>query len=127
MTNGENPFVEDESSGSEMTCWRDGARYCEDDCVAYEDKCADDPRFFPCVLLNIKRAKAKSFANIAQELKKLNETMDQNSGFVAPSNEEVKEALKRMEARDESAQRRAEAEAYAQKVKEMDPGPPEIK
>lgn len=125
MNDDDNPFI-DEMEESEQMCWRDGSRMCGQDCVAYDEKCEDDSRWLPCTLLNIKRAKAKSFSLLAQELRKLNDTMDQNSRFVAPSEEDVKEALNRMRA-EESAQKRQEAEAYAQKIKEMDPGPPEIK
>ena len=107
-------------------CWRDAARACGEDCTAFDDRFEEDPRFLPCLLLNIQRQQAKSFSRLAQELKNLNDTMDQNSRFVAPSEEDVKEALNRMRA-EESAQKRQEAEAYAQKMKELTPDPPEIK
>lgn len=114
----QNPFVDnDEVLESDQTCWRDAARMCGEDCVAYDDKCESDPRWLPCTLLNLKRAQAKSFANIATELKRLNDRKD-------AADEEIRNVLV---ATNEHASKKAASEAYARKLKEMDPGPPEIK
>lgn len=112
-----NPFLDNSPGESELTCWKDGARYCADDCVAYEDKCEGDPRFSPCLLLNIQRAQAKSFANIAQELKRHNDWEHRHG-------EEMREFQETMRQRRHSKE---ESMAYALKLKEMDPGPPEIR
>lgn len=96
-----NPFVPSGEEESEQTCWRDSARYCGEDCVAFDDKSLTDPRWMPCTILNVKRAQAKSFANIAAELQRFNDGMA-------------------------SSAKKAESQAYAEKVKEMDAPPPKI-
>jgi hypothetical protein len=107
MNEDQNPFVEgEEVLESEQTCWKDAARLCGDECVAYDEKCEDNPLWKPCLLLNLKRAQAKSYANIAAELKRLNDAL---------------------EGAGTSAEKRAAADALAQKLKETDPGPPEIR
>lgn len=107
MAHEDNPFVGEEQ---EQFCWREPGRPCGVDCVAYDDRCETDPLWNPCLLLNLKRAKAKSLANISMELKRQNDFYEK----------EGEEQRKRME-------KRVQADAYAQKVREMDPGPPEIK
>lgn len=107
MSEDQNPFEgAEEVLESEQTCWRDAAKLCGDDCVAYDEKCEDSPLWKPCLLLNLKRAKAKSFANIAAELKRLNDALEGAST---------------------SAEKRAAAEALAQHIRDNDPGPPEIR
>jgi hypothetical protein len=112
-----NPFDGDGVTETEQSCWKDSSRLCGDECVAFDEKSFEDPRWAPCLLLNIQRAQAKSHANIAAELKRQN---DMQEAVIDQAVEASDEALS-------SAKKRAEAEAYAKKVKEMDPGPPEIK
>lgn len=100
----ENPFTE-QAEELEQFCWRDGARHCGSDCTAYDDRCEADPVWSPCLLLNLQRAQAKSHANIAAELKRQNDFY---------------------EARQETTDKKAQAEAYAKKVQEMDKPPPKI-
>jgi hypothetical protein len=69
------------------------------------------------MLLNIQRAQARSFSNIATELKRQNDMQESV----------LEQAVGASEEDLNSARKRAEAKAYAEKVKEMDPGPPEIK
>jgi hypothetical protein len=95
---------------SEMYCWKDDTRSCGEDCVAFDVRSLDDSLWNPCLLLNLKRAKAKSLANIATELKRQND-------FYEKADEDM---LRRLE-------KRRESEAYAAKVKEMDAPPPEVK
>jgi hypothetical protein len=109
MNEDRNPFndvIEPDEIESKQICWRNSATLCGEDCVAYDEKCMEDPRWGPCLLLNLKRAKAKSYANIATELKRLNDGMNTVSS---------------------AARRRTEAAELAQKLKEEDPGPPEIR
>ena len=107
----QNPFEDEGVVETEQSCWRDSSRLCGDECVAFDDKSLDDPRWNPCLLLNLQRAQAKSHANIAFELKRFNDVQHSDELWGALA----------------SAKKKAEAEAYAEKVKEMDPGPPEIK
>lgn len=73
----ENPFVEEfvdeDEDGTEslMSCWKDGSRACSEECVAYEDRIEQDPRYNPCMLINLKRGFNASVALIAKELKRL--------------------------------------------------------
>lgn len=69
----ENPFEEDEDRETLMTCWRDGNRACSEECIAYEDRVEVDPRFNPCMLLNLKRAQNASLAKLATEIKRYND------------------------------------------------------
>lgn len=114
----QNPFVSDDVvDESEQTCWRDSGRMCGDDCVAYDEKCETDPRWLPCMLLNIQRAQARSFSNIATELKRQN---DMSTTVIEQAEEANEQALS-------SAKKHADAKAYADHVRDTDPGPPEIK
>ena len=121
----ENPFSE-QVEEVEQYCWRDGARRCGVDCVAYDEKCEADAVWSPCLLLNLRRAQAKSHANIAAELKR------QNDFYEGEAQELIKREGQRrveMEAeleKERQARKKAEAEAYAAKVKEMDAPPPKI-
>ena len=116
----ENPFdVVDE----ELVCWRDSSRLCSSSCVAYQEKCEEDPRFLPCILLNIQRGQAKSFANIATELKRYNDHRDSAYEEMEASIRYLSDKTKKPGAFSS----KEEAEKYAQQIKEMDPGPPEIK
>jgi len=101
----DNPFTEE----VEQFCWRDSGRQCGGECVAYDDRCEVDPIWSPCLLINIKRAKAKSLANLSVETKRFNDRFVQDE-----------EQVKRLE-------KLRATEAYARKVKEMDAPPPEIK
>lgn len=124
MNEDQNPFAEgEEVLENEQTCWRDAAKLCGDDCVAYDEKCEDNPLWKPCLLLNLERAKAKSYANIAAELKRFNDRQ-------AAGDEDLKKAMEFVAGKTKERgvfASKEEAEAYARQVKEMDPGPPEIK
>ncbi len=114
----QNPFDGDDViEEEEQFCWRDSSRLCGKECVAYDEKCEGDSRWLPCILLNIQRAQAKSFANIATELKRYNDRKD-------TSDEEMRDVLVGV---NEMRRKREEADAYAEKLKEMDQPPPEIK
>lgn len=109
--NEENPFA-GPAEELEQFCWRDAARHCSSECVAYDEKCEADPIWNPCILINIQRAQAKSFANIAAEMKRVNDKKD-------ASDEEIRNVLV-------AAAKKRESEAYAEKVKDMDAPPPKI-
>jgi hypothetical protein len=47
-----------------LYCWREPARECGGDCVAYDDRCQGNPVFSPCLLLNIKRSLAVSISGL---------------------------------------------------------------
>jgi len=72
----ENPFldrvveVEEAEEGNEtaLFCWKDTTRGCGPDCVAFEERCQEDQRFSPCILLNVRRQEAKALSAIAVEL-----------------------------------------------------------
>lgn len=117
-----NPFEEEPDVELEQTCWRDSSRYCGKECVSYDERCETDPRWTPCLLLNLKRAEAKSYASISLEMKRFNDA-GHTSNFVNASEADIKKALSMREA----AHKKEEAEAYARKVQEMDVPPPEIK
>lgn len=127
MSGDRNPFDDDENGvESDQTCWRDSTRMCGEDCVAYDDKCEEDPRWLPCTLLNLKRARAKSFSNIAMEMKRYNDHRD--SAY-----QELESSIRYLSDKADKAKKtgtfasKEEAEKYAKQIKEMDPGPPEIK
>jgi|GEM_PF-5962813 len=107
MNDDQNPFVGEEQ---DQYCWREPGRPCGLDCTAYDERCETDPLWKPCLLLNIQRAQAKSFANIAVELKRQNDFYESEAGA----------AVKRIE-------KQSQAAAYARQIRESDPGPPEIK
>jgi cell pole-organizing protein PopZ len=116
---GLNPFEESQAEEEEllMSCWRIETKVCGPDCVAYDERSAQNPVFSPCILLNLQRAQAKSLANIAEELKRYNDS----------SEAAIQQAVESNEVALEQAEKRAEAKAYGEKVKEMDKPPPEIK
>lgn len=75
----ENPFEpepDDDVEESLVTCWRDGTRPCDVECVAYEDRVEEDSRYNPCMLINLKRGFNASAAGIAKELKRQNDLHD---------------------------------------------------
>jgi len=112
-----NPFVEeDEEGGGDQMCWRDSTRYCGSECTAYDERCHQDLRWSPCLILNIKRVQSKSQANIAIEMKRYNDQKDDDD-------KKLGETLKDFQ----SWRKRQESEAYAAKIREMDVPPPEVK
>jgi hypothetical protein len=119
---GLNPFEEEEHDEDEllMSCWRLESKVCGPDCVAYDERCRENPVFNPCLVLNLQRAQAKSLSNIAEEMKRQNDFYESDAAQLAE-----REGQRRVEAEHRAA--KAEAEAYAAKVKEMDKPPPEIK
>jgi hypothetical protein len=94
----ENPFedppeiddMEVEEVG--LVCWRESGRVCGPDCPAFEEKSIEEPLWNCCILINLRRAQAKSFANIAAELKRLN---DNSETLVSPDEQESLEARRR--------------------------------
>lgn len=102
-------FPDDVEEGVSV-CWRDAARACGEDCTAFDDRFEEDPRFRPCLLLNIQRQSSKSYSIIAQELRRLNDAGDKVDS-----------------AASEALAKRREADAYADYIKENSPLPPEIK
>lgn len=107
-----NPFVEPVEE-IDQYCWRDTGRPCSSECVAYDEKSQVNGLWSPCILLNLKRAQAKSYANIAAELKRYNDRKD-------AYDKELRSVLAH-------TAKKTESQAYAEKVKEMDRPPPEIK
>ena len=144
-TEDQNPFEEDDVVEVEQFCWRDSSRLCSGECVAYDEKCEGDARWLPCVLLNTQRAQAKSFANIAAELKRHNDResptniateLKRYNDRKSASDEGMRDALSHIRetqkepgffARGRKFTSKEESDAYAQKLKEMDQPPPEIK
>lgn len=123
----ENPFVQEEDGSQDQYCWRDGSRMCQGECVAYDDRCQADPVWSPCILLNIQRAQAKSHANLAAELKRYNDIKQEEKDKIREAFSHIKPELVTEPGERRNFASKEEAEAYAQKLKEMDKPPPEIK
>jgi hypothetical protein len=111
MNEEKNPFAA-QAEEVDQYCWRDSSRVCNTECVSYDDRCEADPVWSPCILINIQRAQAKSHANIATELKRQNDLSESEA--------------QRQIGREGQLQKKAEAEAYAKKVQEMDQPPPKV-
>ena len=108
----ENPFTDDLGDDEQVIyCWRDTSRACNVDCVAFDERSLGDERFNACILINVKRADSKSLSLIGTQLKRQNDFYDSDAA------REVERAN----------QKRLEAEAYAQKLKDLDKSPPEVK
>lgn len=121
----ENPFA-GPAEELEQFCWRDAARHCSSECVAYDEKCESDPIWNPCLLLNLKRAQAKSHANIAAEMKRQNDFYSEEGQRQIEREGQRRVALEAELEKERQARKKAEAEAYAEKVREMDTPPPKI-
>ena len=120
----ENPFTDDLGDDEQVIyCWRDTSRACNVDCVAFDERSLGDERFNACILINIKRADSKSLSMIGTQLKRHTDLEEKSSQrFYTPSDEEVAEGLRRRQ-----AEQKKQSEDYAQKVKELDREPPEVK
>lgn len=55
---------EEEKKDPELGCWMNLARICGPDCVAFDDRSWNDPRFNPCIALNVGRSIMVSLAGI---------------------------------------------------------------
>jgi hypothetical protein len=115
--NDENPFVDEnalEEDEQVICCWRNISRVCGPDCVAFDERSLNDGRFSACLLINNERTKSRALAALAtigHELKR------QNDFYESDARKELEKANKK----------RVEAEAYAQKLKDLDKPPPEVK
>lgn len=87
-------------------CWRDNNRACGDDCVAFDDRIEEDPRYRPCIVLNVYRQQSNALANLANAIKAL----------AGPSSDEMAKVMKQFQ----------EFQQRKQAVDDL-PEPPEIK
>ena len=59
---------QDDPDGPELGCWMNFSRICGEDCVAYDERSIADPRFNPCIMLNVGRSIMASLAGLEKAL-----------------------------------------------------------
>lgn len=114
----DDPDVEDVSETT-MMCWKETTRVCGGDCVAFDERSMRDPRFSLCIVLNSERQQAVSLAGIKSQLQRQCDFAEKESAII------IQEAVDAKRLRVEY-DKRCEAEARAQKIKDLDRPPPEV-
>jgi len=111
----ENPFlaIQDEEDVEKDTiqfCWRDQARYCGRDCVAFDERSlVENSGFGPCSLINHQDRQSRALTGLAIQMKRQNDFYEH----------EDRAHQQRLEKRVETAERAA-------KIKELDRDPPKV-